>query len=148
MTVLPIEPILGAVGAAPGSKAVPSGLLERGLLWYASTDRLRRLIHVEGEVDWAERHPGQAVMWLVPHFLALDVAGVATQLFQHRAVASVYQAQSDAVFDAAMRRGRSRFGRGALFARQDTARPLLRADLIGETEGMAGLGIQFRPFVA
>lgn len=27
-------------------------------------------------------------------------------------------------------------------------RPLLRADLIGETEGMAGLGVQFRPFVA
>jgi exopolyphosphatase/guanosine-5'-triphosphate,3'-diphosphate pyrophosphatase len=27
------------------------------------------------------------------------------------------------------------------------ARPLLRADLIGETEGIAGLGIQFRPFV-
>ncbi|MCC7635954.1 exopolyphosphatase [Stenotrophomonas rhizophila] len=28
------------------------------------------------------------------------------------------------------------------------ARPLLRADLIGETDGMAGLGLQFRPFVA
>lgn len=28
------------------------------------------------------------------------------------------------------------------------ARPLLRADLLGEAEGMAGLGIQFRPFVA
>ena len=27
------------------------------------------------------------------------------------------------------------------------ARPLLRADLIGEIEGIAGLGIQFRPFV-
>jgi len=28
------------------------------------------------------------------------------------------------------------------------ARPLLRADLIGETEGMAGVGVEFRPFVA
>ena len=28
------------------------------------------------------------------------------------------------------------------------ARPLLRADLVGEAEGMAGLGISFRPFVA
>lgn len=27
-------------------------------------------------------------------------------------------------------------------------RPLLRADLIGEVDGMAGLGVQFRPFVA
>ena len=28
------------------------------------------------------------------------------------------------------------------------ARPLLRADLVGEAEGMSGLGISFRPFVA
>ncbi|HOM12068.1 MAG TPA: lipid A biosynthesis acyltransferase [Rubrivivax sp.] len=100
--------------------------VERALLWYASPSRLKRLIQVEGEVQFAERSE-RPVMWLVPHFLALDVAGVATQLFQRRAVASVYQAQRDAVFDAAMRRGRSRFGQGALFARQDTARPLLRA---------------------
>ena len=100
--------------------------VERALLWYASPARLRRLIQVEGDVHLAERSE-RPVMWLVPHFLALDVAGVATQLFQSRPVASVYQAQSDPVFDAAMRRGRSRFGQGALFARQDTARPLLRA---------------------
>src|SRR5207237_10517031 len=30
-------------------------ILERGLLWYASTDRLRRLIRVEGDVALAER---------------------------------------------------------------------------------------------
>ena len=101
-------------------------LLERGLLWYASPARLKRLIRVEGDVGLAERSE-RPVMWLVPHFVALDVAGVATQLFQTRPVASVYQAQSDPVFDAAMRRGRSRFGQGALFARQDTVRPLVRA---------------------
>jgi exopolyphosphatase/guanosine-5'-triphosphate,3'-diphosphate pyrophosphatase len=28
------------------------------------------------------------------------------------------------------------------------SRPLLRADLIGEVEGMAGLGIVFKPFEA
>ena len=104
--------------------------VERALLWYAGPARLRRLIHVEGDVHLAERvaeRSGRSVMWLVPHFLALDAAGVATQLFQSRPVASVYQAQSHPVFDAAMRRGRSRFGRGELFARSDTARPLLRA---------------------
>ena len=30
-------------------------ILERGLLWYASPQRLRRLIHVEGDVTLAER---------------------------------------------------------------------------------------------
>lgn len=102
-------------------------LLERGLLWYASPARLKRLIRVEGDVGLAERSE-QPVMWLVPHFMALDVAGVATQLFQTRWVGSIYQAQSNAVFDAAMRRGRLRFGRGEVFERHDQgALPLVRA---------------------
>jgi KDO2-lipid IV(A) lauroyltransferase len=100
--------------------------VERALLWYGSPARLRRLIHVEGDATLAERSP-RPVMWLVPHFLALDVAGMATQLFQSRPVASIYQAQSNPVFDAAMRRGRMRFGQGELFARSDSARPLVRA---------------------
>ncbi len=100
--------------------------VERALLWYAPPARLKRLIHAEGDVHLAERSE-RPVMWLVPHFLALDVAGAATQLFQSRPVVSMYQAQSHPVFDAAMRRGRMRFGRGELFARRDTARPLLRA---------------------
>lgn len=100
--------------------------VERALLWYGSPSRLRRLIHVEGDVHFAERSE-RPVMWLVPHFVALEAAGMATQLFQSRPVVSIYQAQSHPVFDEAMRRGRSRFGRGELFSRADTARPLVRA---------------------
>jgi len=101
-------------------------LLERGVLWYASVGRLRRLIHVEGDVQLAERSE-RPVMWLVPHFMGLDIAGVATQLFQTRLVASIYQAQSNPVVDAAMRRGRLRFNQGDVFARQESALPLVRA---------------------
>ena len=101
-------------------------LLERGLLWYAPVPRLRKLIRVEGDVGLAERS-ARPVMWLVPHFVALDVAGVATQLFQGRQVASIYQAQSNPVFDAAMRTGRLRFGLGQVFARSERALPLVRA---------------------
>ena len=101
-------------------------LLERGLLWYAPVERLRGLIHVEGDVGLAERSE-RPVMWLVPHFLALDVAGVATQLFQTRKVGSIYQQQSDPAFDAAMRRGRLRFDGGDIFPRSDKALPLVRA---------------------
>ena len=101
-------------------------LLERGLLWYASPERLRRLIHVEGDAHLAE-HSERPVMWLVPHFLALDVAGVATQLHQSRTVASIYSQQSNAVLDAAIRQGRLRFGLAEIFPRSDTARPLIRA---------------------
>ena len=101
-------------------------LLERGLLWYTPVDRLKRLIQVDGDIGFAERS-GKPVMWLVPHFVALDVAGVATQLFQKRLVASIYQAQSNPVFDAAMRRGRLRFEQGDVFARSERALPLVRA---------------------
>jgi Kdo2-lipid IVA lauroyltransferase/acyltransferase len=101
-------------------------LLERGLLWYAPVDRIKQLIHVEGDVGLADRSE-RPVMWLVPHFVALDVAGASTQLFQKRMVGSIYQRQSNAVFDAAVRRGRLRFNQGEVFSRHETARPLMRA---------------------
>jgi len=102
-------------------------LLERGLLWYASAERLKRLIHVEGDPKLAERSE-RAVMWLVPHFMALDVAGVATLLYQNHPAGSIYQQQSDPVMDAAMRHGRLRFGDNAeIFPRSDSAKPLIRA---------------------
>jgi Kdo2-lipid IVA lauroyltransferase/acyltransferase len=101
-------------------------LIERGLLWHASAERLAPLIRVEGEVHFAERHTGP-VMWLVPHFLALDVAGVAVSLHQQRRFCSIYATQSNAVFDAAMRRGRTRFGPVELFSRRESALPMVRA---------------------
>jgi Kdo2-lipid IVA lauroyltransferase/acyltransferase len=102
-------------------------ILERGMLWYASPERLRRLIRIEGDVHFAERHPG-AVMWLVPHFLALELAGTASQLFQKRWVGSIYTEQSNPVFDQAMRTGRLRFKQGELFSRHgERALPLVRA---------------------
>ena len=68
------------------------------------------------------------VMWLVPHFMALDVAGVAVQLFQKRKGGSIYQAQSN----AGDRRGAAPRPRCAsatreIFSRDDGAKPLMRA---------------------
>lgn len=100
-------------------------LLERGVLWWASPARLRRLIAVEGDVWLAERSEGR-FMWVVPHFLALEAAGVASQLFQKRLVTAFYQRQSNPVFDEAIRRGRLRFGRGNVHTRHDNALRLLR----------------------
>ena len=101
-------------------------ILERGLLWYASPARLKRLIHVEGDVGLAERSE-RPVMWLVPHFMALDVAGAAVLLFQTRKGISIYQEQSDPVMDAAIRRGRLRLGNAEIFPRDDSAKALFRA---------------------
>lgn len=101
-------------------------LLDRGMVLYASRQRLMRLIHVEGDVKLAERNQ-RTVMWLVPHFLAVDVAGVAGQLFQNKDGCNVYSEQSNKVFDAALRRGRYRFSKAVSFSRHDGALPLVRA---------------------
>jgi KDO2-lipid IV(A) lauroyltransferase len=105
---------------------IARSFLERGLLWYASPERLRRLIHVEGDVGFADREGGP-VMWLVPHFVALDTAGTSTQLFQKRMVGSIYQKQSIERFDRAIRAGRLRFDQGSVFSRHEKALPLIRA---------------------
>lgn len=104
---------------------VARSLLERGLLWYASEARLRRLITVEGDVGLADRSE-RPVMWLVPHFVGLDVAGVACMLYVRKRFASIYQKQTNTVMDAAVRRGRLRFGKCEIFPRSDSVKPLLR----------------------
>ena len=101
-------------------------ILERALLWHASRERLARLIHVEGDIQFAERSD-RPVMWLAPHFLAVEVAGAATQIFQRKLACNIYTVQSNAVLHAALLRGRGRFGLANMFARQESARPMVRA---------------------
>ena len=100
-------------------------LLERGVLWWSSPQRLRRLIRFEGDPGLGERTPG-AFMWVVPHFLGLEVAGVGLQMVQARWITALYQRQSNPVFDEAVRRGRLRFGQAVVHTRHDNALKLLR----------------------
>lgn len=105
---------------------VGRSLLEHSLLWHASAERLRRLIHVEGDVQLAERSE-RTVMWLSPHFVGLEIGGAATQLYQGKTGCDVYTAQSNPVLDAAFHKGRARFGKAILFNRQQGALPVVRA---------------------
>jgi len=105
-------------------------ILERALLWWAPAKRVKGLIDIVGDVGLAERewaNHQRPTMWLCPHFLGLDVAGAAAQIFQSQTVASIYQTQSNAVVDAAMRDGRLRWGNADIFPRSDSVKPLLRA---------------------
>lgn len=106
-------------------KWLARSLLERGMLWYASRARLTRLIHIEGDVDLVNRSE-RPVMFLVPHFVGVDIAAVGAQLGARRTAGSIYQAQSNKILDAAVRRGRLRFGHVELFARSDSAKGLIR----------------------
>lgn len=128
-------------------------LLDRAVLWWASPERLRKLIQVEGDIELAQRvyeTEGRATMWLCPHFVGLDVAGAAILLCQSRPGASIYQAQSNPLMDKLMKRGRLRFGDAQIFPRSDSVKPLLRA--IKEGRGFFNLpdmdfGMQDAAFV-
>ena len=99
-------------------------VLERGVLWWASPARLRRLIQVEPGVPLDQIAAGPTIL-LCPHFVCLDVAGVAVML--ESPLCSIYTAQRDPVFDGALRRGRTRFRPIELVSRAAGIKPIIRA---------------------
>ncbi|HSI50145.1 MAG TPA: lipid A biosynthesis acyltransferase [Ideonella sp.] len=101
-------------------------LLERCVLWFGSEARVRRLVHVEGDVHLAER-TGAPIMWLLPHFVGMDYAAPALTLFQSRPAINIYQRQSNPVLDARLHKSRARFGNARLIERRSGIRPIVRA---------------------
>ncbi len=99
-------------------------MLERGILWWASEQRLRRLIVTDPPLPLAAIRSKPTIL-LCPHFVSLDVAGVAITL--DTPGCSIYTAQRNRVFDAALRKGRTRFHPVALFSRAEGIKPVLRA---------------------
>jgi KDO2-lipid IV(A) lauroyltransferase len=100
-------------------------IIDRGMLWFADVGRLQTLIHVDGDVGLAERSE-RPVMWLVPHFVGLEVAGAAVQLFQRTPAVDIYARQSSLYLDGVIKRGRLRFGRAEAFHRKEGIRPVIK----------------------
>ncbi|HEY0847724.1 MAG TPA: lipid A biosynthesis acyltransferase [Noviherbaspirillum sp.] len=105
-------------------QAYARSVLERGILWWASEARLRRLIVVEPHVPLDTIHSSPTIL-LCPHFVSLDVAGVAVML--DSPLCSIYTRQQNQVFDEALRKGRSRFRPVRLFSRGEGVKPIIRA---------------------
>jgi KDO2-lipid IV(A) lauroyltransferase len=99
-------------------------ILERGILWWASERRLRRLITVEPGIPLDKFKAGPLIL-LCPHFVCLDVAGVAIAL--EASACSMYTQQQSGAFDTALRRGRERFHPVKLFSRAAGIKPVIRA---------------------
>lgn len=99
-------------------------ILERGVLWWASAQRLRRLIVVEPALPLDTIRSGPTIL-LCPHFVCLDVAAVAITL--ETSGCTIYAEQKNKVFDAALRKGRARFHPVRLFSRRDGIKPIIRA---------------------
>ena len=99
-------------------------VLERGILWWAPEARLRKLIQVDPALPLDAIAAGPTIL-MCPHFVCLDVAGVAVML--ESSLCSIYTEQRSKVFDRALRRGRSRFRPVKLFSRAEGVKPIIRA---------------------
>lgn len=99
-------------------------LLEYGYCWFASQERLKRLMRIEG-LEHLRALDGRNVILMMPHFTGLDLAGLRISL--ETPVASIYSVQKNPWLDAFFRAKRMRFGTGMVFARQQGTRPTLRA---------------------
>jgi len=98
--------------------------LERGLLWWAGPERIRRIVSVRGRehLDALGKRP---VILLVPHFVGLDMGW--TRLTLDLDMVSIYANQKNLMFNAAFYRGRTRFGASQLYSRQEGTRKAIRA---------------------
>ena len=99
-------------------------LLEHGILWWGSRERVMQLVQVEGLEHW--RAVGdRPVIWLAPHFVGLDMGAV--RLTAEHPFVAMYSRQKDPAFDAVLYHGRTRLGPAEMISRQEGLRPVARA---------------------
>ncbi len=98
--------------------------LERGLLWWASAERIRRIVRVEG-LEHLESAKDRPVILFVPHFVGLDMGW--TRLTLELGMVSIYANQKNLLFNSALYQGRMRFGDSLLLSRQEGTRKAIKA---------------------
>jgi KDO2-lipid IV(A) lauroyltransferase len=99
-------------------------VLERSILWWASRERVMRLVRVIG-MERIQVLKGQPLVLLAPHFVGLDAG--CTRLTCEIDMAGIYSKQKNALFDALLLSGRTRFGSQRAISRQEGVRPALAA---------------------
>ncbi|MBI1174193.1 MAG: lipid A biosynthesis acyltransferase [Sideroxydans sp.] len=106
-------------------QAFGRSFIERGVLWWSSAARIRKLVRVTGLEHYTAAAAHGPVILLVPHFVALDVGW--SWLTQHGNLVSMYSNQKDPYFHKQLLQGRLRFGQSQLYARQQGLRPIIKA---------------------
>ena len=98
-------------------------VLDRSLMWFASEKRIRRIVRQHNE-ERLYSDDGRPTLVLAPHFVGLDAGGV--RFNAEYPTVSMYQRQSNPVFDQLMLEGRNRSGTAYLYSRQDGVRKLIK----------------------
>jgi KDO2-lipid IV(A) lauroyltransferase len=99
-------------------------VLDRTLGWWASRERLERIVRISG-VEHLTDPDGKPVILLSPHFVGLDAG--ATRISMYVVGCSVYSNQKNPVFNKLLYDGRMRFGNTILLSRQDGMRKIVKA---------------------
>ena len=83
-------------------------LLEYSFCWYASAQRIKRYVHIEGEeyLYQATKHH-QHVLLLCPHFCAFELSALRLNL--HYSLISIFTGQKNPVWNQRLYDGRTRF---------------------------------------
>lgn len=98
--------------------------LDRTLGWWASKERLQRLIRVCG-LDILTDSYGTPTILLSAHFVGLDAG--ATRITMDVEGCNIYSQQKNKIFERVMQNGRKRFKEGVQLSRQDGMRKIIRA---------------------
>lgn len=98
------------------------GLLELGVWWWASPQRIRRLVTIEHPERLALRD-GRPLILFASHFAGLEAGGI--RLSMEFEMVTVYAQAKDPVFERAMRSGCERFGT-ELISRREGLKKVLR----------------------
>ena len=104
--------------------AFSRAVFDRTLGWWASRERLERLIRIHG-VEHLHNPEGRPVVMLSPHFVGLDAGG--TVVSMHVVGCSVFSNQKNPVLNQLLYNGRMRFNKAVLLSRQDGMRKILKA---------------------
>lgn len=102
--------------------------LDHSVLWNGSREEVERFVRFDPqELDRIVNEKNRPLIVIAPHFAGLDATGIALNLYV-RGV-SLYQKQSNPVWDKAALEGRKRFSDPILIAKshQSDLRPVIRA---------------------
>ena len=98
--------------------------LDRTLGWWASKERLQRLIRIQGVENLSDPE-GRPIILLSPHFVGLDAG--ATRISMYVPGCTVYSRQKNRVLDKLLYDGRGRFTDTVMLSRKDGMRKIVKA---------------------
>lgn len=104
--------------------AFSCSVLDRTLGWWASKERLERIIRIHGTKHLNDPE-GKPIILLSPHFVGLDAG--ATRISMYVVGCSVYSNQKNPLLNKLLYDGRRRFNPTVLLSRQEGMRRIIKA---------------------